>query len=327
MRRAALIYNPIAGRGRQHRVLDAILATCRREGFDLEPVPTTRAGEATELAGELARAGRVEAVFALGGDGTAREVAAGLLGSDARLGILPGGTVNLMALTLGLPRDPVEAAAVLCRAGARPFDVGLAGGDAFLMMISAGLDARALAALDRGWKSRLGGTAVWMQGVREWWRYGYPPLEVVADGERLDPATFLAVSNIPHYAGNFRMAPAARPDDRRLELITFHGTGRGPTLGFILDFLRGRHLRRPDVGARGVREVVFSAPAAAGVQIDGDPVAAGGSVHVRLAPAPLMVLAPPPAPPAEPPEPPPSQPSPQPPPPQPPPPEPRPEPR
>ncbi len=293
MRRGALIYNPIAGRGRHHRVLDAILATCRQHGVELEPMPTTGPRQATELAAALAREGRADVVFALGGDGTAREIAAGLLGSKVPLGILPGGTVNLMALALGLPRRPVAAAAVLCRAEPRPFDAGIAGTSLFLMMISAGLDARALAALDHAFKSRLGQAAVLLQGAREWWRYGYPALDIVADGERVEPGTFLAVSNIPYYAGTFRIAPSARPDDRRLELVTFHGSGRAATLGFILGVVSGRHLRRRDVSVRSVSEVVFSVPPAAAVQVDGDPVDEGSSVHVRLAPAPLLVLAPP----------------------------------
>jgi diacylglycerol kinase (ATP) len=333
MRRAALIYNPIAGRGRFERVLDGVLRTCRQEGLELEPVPTARPGQATELAGRLAREGRVEAVFALGGDGTAREVAVGLMGSQAPLGILPGGTANLLALALGLPRDPVAASAVLCHAPARPFDVGIAGGSAFLMMISAGLDSRALASLDRGLKTRLGKSAVVLQGVREWWRYGYPEIEIVADGERLPPATFLTVSNIPYYGGSFRIAPGARPDDRRFELVAFHGSGRAATLGFILGVVSGRHTRRRDVSVHTVEEVVFTVPAGAGVQVDGDPLlpgsegskssassdapesydsaastedaasaelakhAAAGAgaavLHVRLAPEPLLVLAPP----------------------------------
>lgn len=292
MRRAALIYNPTAGRGRQHRVLDAILRTCRDQGFELEPLPTAAPQQATELAGDLVRAGRVEAVFALGGDGTAREVAAGMVGSAVRLGILPGGTANLMAHALGLPRDPVAAATVLCQAPAHPFDVGVAGDSPFLMMTSAGLDARALAALDRGFKARLGRTAVLLQGIREWWRYSFPWLEVTADGERIAPATFLVIANIPFYAGTFRMAPRARPDNRRLELVTFHGTGRAATLGFILDVVAGRHTARRDVACRTVSEVVFNVPQEAGVQVDGDPVGEGPSIHVRLAQDPLMVLAP-----------------------------------
>ena len=247
------------------------------------------------LAAELARSAAVDAVFALGGDGTAREVAAGLLGSPMRLGILPGGTVNLLARSLGLPRDPVAAAILLCHLTPRPFDVGLAGATPFLMMTSAGLDARALTALDRRFKSRLGEAAVFLQGVREWWRYGYPGMEIVADGQLVPEASFLAVSNIPYYAGPFRMAPAARSDNRLLELVSFHGTGRGATLGFIRDVVLGRHTRRRDVAVRTVSEVVFKVPAGSAMQVDGDPVSEGASVHVRLAEEPLMVLAPPPS--------------------------------
>src|SRR6185436_8895899 len=155
---------------------------------------------------------------AFGGDGTAREVAAGLLGTPVALGVLPGGTANLLAMALGLPRDPVRAAAALAGAQVRSFDVGLAGEHPFLMMVSAGLDATVLAALDVELKWRFGEAAIVWQGLQEWWRYSYPDIEVVADGERLS-ATFAAVANIPFYAGAFRLAPGARPDDRRLELV------------------------------------------------------------------------------------------------------------
>ena len=74
--------------------------------------------------------------------------------------------------------------------------------------------------------------------------------------------------------------------------MTFHGSGRAATLGFILGVVSGRHLRRRDVSLRSVSEVVFSVPPGAAVQVDGDPVEEGSSVHVRLAPAPLLVLAP-----------------------------------
>jgi diacylglycerol kinase (ATP) len=292
VRRAALIYNPAAGRRRHRQFLDALLRTFQREGFEVEPAPTARPGQATELAGALAREGRVEAVFALGGDGTAREVAAGLLGSEVRLGVLPGGTANLMALALGLPRDPAAAAALLCRGQAQRFDVGLAGRCPFLMMVSAGVDARALAALDQRFKSRLGKSAVFLQGVREWWRYGYPAIAATADGEPLPPATFLSVCNIPYYGGAYRMAPGARSDDRRLELVTFHGRGRAATFGFIAGLLRGRHTRRADVAVRSVEEVTFNVPAASAMQLDGDAAAEGPAVHVRLAAESLLVLAP-----------------------------------
>jgi diacylglycerol kinase family enzyme len=297
MRRAALIYNPRSGRQRHGRLLDAILSTLRAGGnaggFDVEPVPTAFAGEATALARE--RRESSEVVFAFGGDGTAREVAAGLLGGPAALGVLPGGTANLLALSLGLPREPVAAAAALRGLPARPFDVGLAGGHPFLMMVSAGLDASLLAALDTRLKWRFGKAAILGQGVREWWRYPYPALEVIADGERLD-ATFAAVSNTPYYAGAFRLAPGARTDDGWLELIRFRGAGRAATLGFVLDLLRSAHVRRRDVEVRRVREVSFAGPAGSPAQVDGDVCPERLPLSVRIAPERLLVLAPDPAP-------------------------------
>jgi diacylglycerol kinase family enzyme len=158
------------------------------------------------------------------------------------------------------------------------------------MMVSAGLDASVLALLDARLKRRFGKGAVVVQGIREWWRYGYPQIAITADGEPL-AASFAAVANIPHYAGTFRLAPAARPDDGWLELVAFQG-GRAATLSFALDLLRSTHLRRRDVEVRRVREVVFAAPAGAPAQVDGDVCPARLPLVVRLAPERLLVLAP-----------------------------------
>lgn len=291
MRRAALIYNPTAGRQRHEQELDALLKALKDGGFDVEPVPTDGPGAATALARE--RTGRVEVVFAFGGDGTVREVAAGLLGTDTALGILPGGTVNLLAMALGLPSDPVRAAAVQGRLETRLLDVGLAGerGHPFLMMVSAGLDASVLAGLDTRLKWRFGRTAIAWQGLQEWWRYPYPRFEVVADGEPFE-ASFVSVSNIPYYGGAVALAPGARPHDGRLDLVLFRGEGRLETAGFVLDLLRGAHARRKDFTVRHVREVELRSPAGAVAQIDGDVCEQRLPITVRIAPDPLRILSP-----------------------------------
>jgi YegS/Rv2252/BmrU family lipid kinase len=289
MRGAALIYNPRSGRQRHAQVLDAILANLRAGGFDVEPTPTAFAGQAVELAHKRSR--EMEVVFAYGGDGTMREVAAGLLGSPAALGVIPGGTANLLALSLGLPPDPVRAAAALCAAPAQSFDVGLAGDHPFLMMVSAGLDAAVLAALDIELKWRFGKGAFAWQGFREWWRYPYPEIEVIADGERRT-ATFAAVANIPYYAGSFRLAPGARPDDGKLELVLFHGRGRAVTLSFVLDLLRSAHVRRRDVTVLQVEEVLLAGPAGEPAQVDGDLCQERLPVRVRLSSQRLQILTP-----------------------------------
>jgi len=289
MRRAALIYNPKSGRQRHAAKLSAVLSCLEAGGFAVEAVPTAFRGQATELARERAAAG-VEVVFSYGGDGTAREVAAGLLGTEVALGVLPGGTANVLPRALGLPRDPLAAAELMSLCRRIGFDVGLAGEVPFLMMVSVGLDAHVLARLDETLKWRFGTAAVAWQGWREWWHYGYPEVVVSGEGEPL-AGTFAAIANIPYYAGAFRLAPEARPDDGLFDLVVFSGRGRGSTLAFAASLLRARHLGRRDVVVRQVREAVLEAPSGLCVQVDGDVCLASFPLTVQRSTRELIVLA------------------------------------
>src|SRR5262245_21387637 len=113
MRRGLLIYNPTSGMRSHRRRQPAILDALGAGGIATEAVATEGKGQATTLARDAG--GRVDVVFGYGGDGTIREVAAGLFGSDTPLGVLPGGTTNVVAIAFGLGRDPVEAAEKLSR--------------------------------------------------------------------------------------------------------------------------------------------------------------------------------------------------------------------
>lgn len=163
------------------------------------------------------------------------------------------------------------------------------------MMASCGLDAVTVRELGASpWKAALGKGSVVLQGLREWWRYRYPMLEVEADGES-ERASFAAVCNIPLYGGPWRMAPGAAFDDRRLDLVLFRGAGRTATLSFAWNLILGLHAERRDVEIRPVGEVVLGAPEGAEgicVQVDGDPCAEALPVRVRLAAETLAVLAP-----------------------------------
>ncbi len=293
MQRGVLIVNRTAGQRSLDRVLVRLSALFAREGVSVETVATAAPGDATRLAREAATGG-TEVVFVLGGDGTLREAAQGLLGTGVPLGPLPGGTANVLAFALGLPRDPVAAAALLCRLPPRPIDVGLVGGHVFLMMVSAGLDARVLATLDPVAKRRYGRAHVVARGLAEWWRYAYPDLAVQAAGG-IERASFAVVSNVPFYGGRVRLAPGARFDDRRLDLLLFRGGGRRATLAFAWGLFRERHLARADVVARTLapgESITLLGPPDAAVQVDGDPWPARPPLEIGLAPEPLAILAP-----------------------------------
>ena len=83
-----------------------------RASHEVEIVETNRRGHATRFAQDAARRG-VDVVVGFGGDGTLNEVATGIAGTSAALGVLPGGSTNVFARTLGMPNDPVAAVKLL----------------------------------------------------------------------------------------------------------------------------------------------------------------------------------------------------------------------
>lgn len=290
MRIAILIYNPTAGRGGQQVMLDVLMPALREGGFSVEPRATAGPGDATELARAAAAEG-VEVVFALGGDGTVREAAAGLAGGETALAILPGGTTNVLAHALGLPPEPLAAARAHAGHPVRQVDVGLCGDRPFLMMASGGFDGFLLEQMDPSWKLRLGKLGIGLQGLLHLSRYRYPALGLRVDGEELEVG-FFAVCNIPFYAGTYELCPPAALDDRRLDLLTFTGHGPAATAGFMLAIARGRHLERSDVSVRPVTRVEVVGPGALPLQIDGDFFASTPPLVIELAEETVPVLAP-----------------------------------
>ena len=89
-----------------------VITKALQADFKLEAVDTTGRDHATELAQDAVDRG-FDAVLVFGGDGTVNEAAQGVVATDVALGILPGGSTNVMARSLGIPRDPVEATAYM----------------------------------------------------------------------------------------------------------------------------------------------------------------------------------------------------------------------
>jgi diacylglycerol kinase family enzyme len=288
LRRAALLFNPRAGAHRTKHVAEIRAALA--DEYALEVHPTSGPDHCRELA-RRALEERFESLFVLGGDGTLRVVAGVLAGSEVAVGALPGGTTNVVALSLGLPFDPVAAARLLARAEPRAMDLGRCGEELFLMQVSGGLDATIMANADPSLKRRLGKGAIVLAGLREWRRYRFPEIALEIDGAPTS-ATGFVVSNLAEYAGGFRIVPGARADDHQLEILLFRGRRRRDALGFALDLARGRHDRRADVEIRRVELVRVLGPEGRPLQFDGDPFVPRLPIAIGLAAERLFVLAP-----------------------------------
>ena len=287
---AALIFNPKAGSWHSEQRVDSIRQNLEGSGYSVQLLPTARPGHGTEIARQAVATG-AEVVFAYGGDGTRREGGAGLSGSAVALAPIPGGTANVVARALGLPLNPIKAAAVFANATTIETDVGMCGDEPFLMLTSAGLDAHVMGSLHAGMKRRLGRVAVGWAALQSLSSYKYPLIRLLADGQPYE-TTFAAICNLPYYAGSWKLAPGASMTSGSLELVLFHGRTRLQTLAFARDLGLGRHTKRDDVEIMRVDQVELLGPSDLPVQLDGDALGFELPITLTVGPQRLKLLAP-----------------------------------
>ncbi len=292
-RRVLIVFNPTAGAGRRRRLMRALaaLGAC---GVRHDLAETRAPGHAETLARDAAARG-VALVVAAGGDGTIAEVAAGLAGSAAALGVLPLGTANVVALELGLPLSPERAVAVLAagrHAMLRPGLARFADGRArlFVQMLGAGFDAAVVANLDLGLKRRAGRAAYVWQTLRELPHYGFAPIAAALDGHATRAASVI-VTKGRLYAGRYRIAPDARPADPGFQVVLFRHPGalHATLAGAALPL--GLIARLPGVEILPAHRIALHAAEAVPIQADGDP-AGRLPVEIADAPWPLRILVP-----------------------------------
>jgi diacylglycerol kinase (ATP) len=226
----------------------------------------------------------------LGGDGSIREAGEALLGTPIPLLILPAGTSNVLARSLGVPLDPLQAARLVGEGCTAALDGGMANGHPFFFMCGAGIDAVVMGALNLPAKKLLGRASFYPAVLRLLAGYRFPDLKITADGEVLEGG-YAAVTNIPHYAGKYILVPGADPFDGVLDLVVFQARTRTAFLKLYPHLYRSTLLEQPGVEHRRVRRVRLEASAGARYQLDGDTMGPV-PVDVEVLPAALRVYLP-----------------------------------
>lgn len=267
-KRLAVVCNPKAGRAgtRLTDTLDALAAL----GVEADVWKTRAAGDAVRLARRAAQAGGFDAVVAAGGDGTFNETANGLIGTSLPLGILPTGTVNVLATELGLQLDPAHLARTLAFGEARRIYPAKMNGRCFLLMAGSGLDARAVAGVSASLKKLFGMGAYVIAAFQEIVKGNPPLLDVEVAGEH-HACRWVLACKASYYGWRCRVAPGADLTAPRLQVLLFNG--RTPW-GRCADVLVAMLGRRFGVSA-GLRVVEtdrlrVTGPAGEPVQVDGD---------------------------------------------------------
>jgi len=266
-----IVFNPVAGRRRAHllwRVLDVLVAN----GVRLDLAETHRAGHAEAVAREAAQRGE-RMVVAAGGDGTIAEVANGLMGSTARLGVIPLGTANVLAHELGLPFTPRAVAAALAFGRTRTLWPGLAnsadGHRLFVQMLGVGFDAHVVGNLPFPLKKAFGKTAYVLQSMRELVRYRFPPIRLSIDGNETQAASVI-ISKGRLYGGRFRLAADAVPATPGFSVVLFDLSGPGAAMLYGAALPMNLLGHAPGVRHVRARRIDFVHHQAVPAQTDGD---------------------------------------------------------
>ncbi len=281
--------------------------------YEVEAVATESQNHATEI-GREAVDGGYDIVVAFGGDGTLNEVVNGLAGTDIPVSVLPGGSTNVVARSLGIPNDVVDATEHLLSCAddfkPRPIDLGIANGRRFVFACGAGLDATAAHQVDAHptMKHRFGPYYYTWAAVKSFYvDYLRNPVQmkiscpsgnsegVTAICQNTDPFTYFRGREI-------RISKNVRIDDGTLSLAVLHRATQRD-VPFIARRVLGKRSSAADHRRIDVFDGITEARIESGskddqgawrefpVQLDGDPFGMHGELDLRVDPGALRIVA------------------------------------
>lgn len=286
MNKILVILNP-AARGEKAGRLRARIGALSPDAVVRE---TTATGDARRLAQQGAAEG-FSTIVAAGGDGTLNEVVNGIACSEAALGILPVGTMNVFATELGIPQGNLEKAwAVIEQQNVLSLDLPMAGGKYFIQLAGVGLDAEVVRQTSSDAKRTLGPlsyllTLAQVAAVKPPWVKA-----VTMDGSERE-GSFMLIGNGRLYGGPFPLFKRARLDDGLLDVVVFKNQSHWDVVRYFQAIAFGTHPELPDVEYFQTPSVTVTSEGDVPVELDGE-VAGALPCEFGISGKKLRVLAP-----------------------------------
>lgn len=260
---------------------------------DHEVLVSERTGHARDLAhGAVARGATI--VCAWGGDGTVNEVSSALAFGSASLAIVPAGSGNGLARELRIPKQPAAALGVAVHGVDRTIDAGELGGRLFVNLAGIGFDAAIARRFADRAPGRRGFFPYLLIAAREMVTYTSERYSVVTGNESWEGRAFMIVlANARQYGNGAFIAPQARPDDGRLDLVVVETTSRAQLLRRIPRVFKGTLAGEPGViRMMRVEDVEIATSGHPWMHVDGEPAALPGCVRGRVHPGAIRVRVP-----------------------------------
>ena len=285
MNDTAVILNPTA-RGDRARRLRARIAAVT-DGAVL--FSTSRCGDAECLARDAVKQG-FRRIIAAGGDGAVNEVVNGIAGSDAALGLLPLGTMNVFATELGLPADLERCWQVIQQDHTRLVDLPSANGKHFVQLAGIGLDAQVVKETSRAFKRSFGPLSYVVSAAQISARPP-PRLLVQPESGASVEGSFVLIGNGRLYGGPFPFFKQAVIDDGLLDVLVFRKLSYLDMMRYLQDVIFRSEITSPEVEYLRTPALHVTSEDAVPVEIDGELIG-NCPVHFTIRPQGLRVFAP-----------------------------------
>ena len=262
----------------------------RTSGIPYRMLYTAEKGDGVRLAREAVDMG-AETVFAIGGDGTASEVARGLAGSDCPFGIIPAGTGNDFARALGLPDNPIEALEHQLHGTARRIDLMNINGEIYMNETGMGYDVETIRTSRKVPKIFPGSFAYLFGVIATLFRFRAVNVVCSFDGgeEETLPCFLIAACNGGFIGGGIRIDPCADVGDGLLDIVIIKEVSRRNLLPRLLGLMRGRVIEFPETYFRRCSSFSFYVPGRSiDINADGE-IFSADKVNVELLRGALLV--------------------------------------
>jgi diacylglycerol kinase (ATP) len=286
-----VILNPTAGspehiRSWQDRI-DSLTGNCAVR-------VTARSGEAEALARRAVQEGFTR-IVAAGGDGTVSQVANGIAGSNAILGVLPMGTVNVFAMELGLPLHNLQRCwEIVEDANVRLVDLPSANGEYFVQLAGVGLDAQVVKETSLAFKRNFGPLSYLISAAQIAARQP-PKLFIESDHTSVEEGSFVLIGNGRLYGGPFPFFKHAIIDDGLFDVVVFTRLGYLEIIKYLQDVVFSSDITVPEIEYFQTRQLRITSEQDVPMELDGE-LAGNCPVEFRIRKRALRVLAPRPSP-------------------------------
>jgi len=235
---------------------------------------------------------QVDLVIIGGGDGTLNAAVDGLVDTQLTLGILPLGTANDLARTLGIPNSLPEACEIIAKGQVQRIDLGWVNGKHFFNVASLGLSVQITQQLTKEAKRRWGVFAYAATALGVIWQARPFRAEIRLKGESISVKTVqIAVGNGRYYGGGMTVTHDATIDDQRLDLYSLEIQHWWQIIALLPAMRGGQHTTLPGVRALHAKEIEVYTTRPLPINTDGE-ITTYTPAQFRVIPQALAVLAP-----------------------------------